>query len=117
MGDDLQACRDQIKPELALYIGGMGAREKNFYNDYAKRLGYADAAVAIQDHFLAGRRKEAMAAVPDKLVDELCLVGPADRVRDRVQAWKQASGNGAVGTMLLGGASVDAMRVIAEAAA
>jgi len=117
MGDDLQACRDAIKPELALYIGGMGAREKNFYNDYAKRLGYADAAVRIQDEFLAGRRKEAMAAVPDALVDELCLVGPADRITDRVQAWKQASDAQAVGTMLLGGASVEAMRVIAEAAA
>lgn len=116
MGDDLQECRDRIKPELALYIGGMGAREKNFYNDYAKRLGYADAAVRIQDHFLSGRREEAMAAVPDALVDELCLVGPADRIRDRVQAWNQASENGAVGTMLLGGASVEAMRVIAEAA-
>ena len=116
MGDDLQACRDTIKPELALYIGGMGAREKNFYNDYAKRLGYADAAVQIQDEFLAGRRKEAMAAVPDALVDELCLVGPADRIKDRVQAWKQASDAQAVGTMLLGGASVEAMRVVAEAA-
>ena len=63
MGDDLQACRDAIRPELALYIGGMGAREKNFYNDYAKRLGYADAAVQIQDEFLGGRRAEAAAAV------------------------------------------------------
>lgn len=117
MGDDLQACRDAIKPELALYIGGMGAREKNFYNDYAKRLGYTDAAVQIQDEFLAGRRKEAMAAVPDALVDELCLVGSADRIKDRVQAWKQAADAQAVGTMLLGGASIEAMRVIAEAAA
>ena len=117
MGDDLQACRDAIKPELALYIGGMGARDKNFYNDYAKRLGYTDAAVQIQDEFLAGRRKEAMAAVPDALVDELCLVGSADRIKDRVQAWKQAADAQAVGTMLLGGASIEAMRVIAEAAA
>ena len=117
MGDDLQACRDAIKPELALYIGGMGAREKNFYNDYAKRLGYADAAIRIQDEFLGGRRMEAMAAVPDALVDELCLVGSADRIKDRIQAWKQASGAQAVGTMLLGRASIEAMRVVAEAAA
>lgn len=117
MGDDLQACRDKIKPELALYIGGMGAREKNFYNDYAKRLGYADAAVEIQDNFLGGRRKEAAAAVPDALVDELCLVGPADRVKDRVAAWKDASKDGSVGAILLGGASLEAMRTIAEAAA
>jgi len=59
MGDDVQACRDALKPELALYIGGMGAREKNFYNDYATRLGYGDAAAKIQDAFLGGRRGEA----------------------------------------------------------
>lgn len=117
MGDDLQACRDKIKPELALYIGGMGAREKNFYNDYAKRLGYADAARQVQDDFLGGRRKDAVAAVPDALVDELCLVGSADRIKDRLSVWKEASDNGGVGAMLLGGASTEAMRVIAEAAA
>ena len=117
LGDDLQACRDAIRSELALYIGGMGAREKNFYNDYAKRLGYADAAAKIQDEFLGGRRAEAAAAVPDALIDELCLVGSADRIKDRLQAWKEASKSNAVGTMLLGNASVDAMRVIAEAAA
>ena len=118
MGDDLQACRDKLKPELSLYIGGMGARAKNFYNDYAKRLGYADAAVKIQDEFLAGHRDTVAAAVPDALVDELCLVGPPDRIRDRIQAWKDASVNNAVGTILLGGANdIDSMRVIAEAAA
>lgn len=117
MGDDLVACRDKIRPELALYIGGMGAREKNFYNDYAKRLGYADAAREIQDAFLGGRRKDAMAAVPDALVDELCLVGSAERIKDRIQVWKEASKAGAVGAILLGGASKEAMRVIAEAAA
>ena len=117
MGDDLEACRDKLKPELALYIGGMGAREKNFYNDYAKRLGYADAAAKIQDEFLGGRRKDAAASVPDALIDELCLVGSADRIKDRVQAWKDAGRDGSVGAMLLGGASLDAMRVIAEAAA
>ena len=67
MGNDLQACRDALKPEMALYIGGMGARSKNFYNDYVKRLGHEAAAVKIQDAFLAGRRDEAAAAVPDAL--------------------------------------------------
>ena len=114
MGDELQACRDAIKPELALYIGGMGAREKNFYNDFAKRHGYEDEAARIQDAFLGGRRPEAVAAVPDKLVDELCLVGSADRIKDRLQAWKAASKDGSVGTLLLGGASVEALRVCAE---
>ena len=81
MGADLQACRDALKPELALYIGGMGARTKNFYNDFTKHLGYEEAAVKIQDAFLSGKRAEAIAAVPDTLVDEVSLVGgcSADR--------------------------------------
>jgi F420-dependent oxidoreductase-like protein len=115
MGKDLQACRDALKPELALYIGGMGARAKNFYNDYTKRLGYEEAAAKIQDAFLAGRRDEAAAAVPDKLVDETALVGTPDRIKDRLQAWKAASKDGSVGTMLLGGGSVEALRACAEA--
>jgi len=76
MGPDLERCRDAIRPNLALYIGGMGARSKNYYNDLAKRLGYEAAAVAIQELYLAGRRKEAEAAVPDALIDATSLVGP-----------------------------------------
>jgi F420-dependent oxidoreductase-like protein len=117
MGKDLQACRDALKPEMALYIGGMGARTKNFYNDYVKRLGHEDAAVKIQDAFLGGRKGEAAAAVPDALIDETALVGPPERIKDRVQAWKDGAKGNAIGTMLLGGASVEALRVIAEAAA
>jgi F420-dependent oxidoreductase-like protein len=115
MGDDLQACRDVIKGELALYIGGMGARNKNFYNDYAKRLGYEEAAVKIQDAFLDGRRAEAVAAVPDSLVDETALVGSADRIKDRMQAWKAAAADKSVGSMLLGIKDHEALRMIAEA--
>jgi len=114
MGDDLQACRDSIKPELALYIGGMGARDKNFYNDYVKRLGYEEAAVKIQDAFLSGHRKEAQALVPDALVDETSLVGPRDRIRDRLKAWKEASAGGEIGSMLIGGADAEGLRLIAE---
>jgi F420-dependent oxidoreductase-like protein len=117
MGDDLQKCRDAVKPQLALYIGGMGAREKNFYNDYAKRLGYADEAVKIQDHFLAGRRNDAAANVPDKLVDEIALVGNADRIKGRLKEWKAASGGGRIGTMLIAGADKEGLRVAAEAVA
>src|SRR5512134_2712774 len=98
LGDDLEKCRMPVKGMLALYIGGMGARAKNFYNDYARRLGYEAEAVHIQDLYLAGKKAEAMALVPDKLVDETALVGPKERIRDRVAAWK-ASG---VPTMLLG---------------
>ena|SRR5688572_3098102 len=117
MGPDLQKCRDSLKPELALYIGGMGARSKNFYNDYVRRLGYEAEAAKIQDAFLAGRKDEALAAVPDKLIDETALVGPPDRIKDRLQAWKQGAAGHKIGTMLLGGADAAAMRVIAEAVA
>ncbi len=115
MGADLQACRDALKPELALYIGGMGARAKNFYNDFTKQLGYEEAAVKIQDAFLSGRRAEAVAAVPDALVDEVSLVGSAERIKDRLKAWKEAGKKNEVGSMLLSGVTVDSLRVAAEA--
>lgn len=115
MGPDLQACRDALKPELALYIGGMGARSKNFYNDFAKQMGYEAAAAKIQDAFLGGRRAEAIAAVPDALVDETSLVGSPQRIKDRLQAWKEAGSRHDVGSMLLSGVAVDSLRVVAEA--
>jgi F420-dependent oxidoreductase-like protein len=115
MGEDLAACRDAIRPQLALYIGGMGARSKNFYNDLTRRLGYEAAAVDIQDHFLAGRRKDAEAAVPDALIDEISLVGSKDRIRDRLQAWKELAKDHRVGSLVLTGATPEALRVVAEA--
>ena len=115
MGPDLQACRDALKPELALYIGGMGARSKNFYNDFAKQMGYEAAAAKIQDAFLGGRRAEAIAAVPDALVDETSLVGSPERIKDRLNAWKNAGKRNEVGSMLLSGVTVDSLRVVAEA--
>ena len=115
IGDDLDACRLPIKEGLALYIGGMGARDKNFYNDLAKRIGYEAAAVEIQDHFLSGRRAEAAAAVPDSLVDEVALVGPKGRIRERLGAWKEAGQKGHVTEMLIkGSASIEALQLMAE---
>jgi len=116
IGDDIVACRDALRPGLALYIGGMGARGRNFYNDLAKRLGYEAAAAAIQDHFLAGRRNEAAAAVPDALIDEISLVGPPERIKDRLQAWQELAKESWVGSLVLAGADAAAMRVVAEAA-
>jgi F420-dependent oxidoreductase-like protein len=116
MGDDLDACRDALRPELALYIGGMGARSKNFYNDLAKRLGYEEAAETIQNFYLDGKKKDAEAAVPAKLIDEISLVGPAARIKDRMQAWKDVAKTHKVRTMVLTGGSVEALRVAAEAA-
>jgi F420-dependent oxidoreductase-like protein len=115
LGPDVAACRDAIRPELALYIGGMGARSKNYYNDVAVKLGYEGAARTIQDLYLDGKKTEAAAAVPDKLIDEISLVGPAERIKDRLAAWQQVAKDRAIGTMVLKGASIEVMRVIAEA--
>lgn len=86
--DDLETCWNQFKPLLALYIGGMGAKGKNFYYDMACRYGYEEAATTIQDLYLEGKRVEAIAAVPNALVDEVALCGPKERVRERLEMWK-----------------------------
>lgn len=114
MGDNVEECMMPIRGSMALYIGGMGARDKNFYNDYAKRLGFEDAAVKIQDLYLAGRKDEAMAAVPAELIDACHLVGPADRIRERLQRWKQADANGVCSNMLLGCQQPEALEVVAS---
>jgi alkanesulfonate monooxygenase SsuD/methylene tetrahydromethanopterin reductase-like flavin-dependent oxidoreductase (luciferase family) len=114
LGDDVARCRLPVKGMLSLYIGGMGARGKNFYNDYARRLGYEEAATRVQDLYLEGKKLEALAAVPDSLVDEVALVGPADRIRERLKAWREAGGKGHVGSILAAGASPEAMRLLAE---
>ena len=90
MNDDLAAARDAIRPQLALYVGGMGARGKNFYNDHVTRQGWGDAAKKIQDLYLAGNKKEATAQVPDDLVDAVTLVGPKELIRDQVAAWRES---------------------------
>ncbi len=114
VGDDVDACRQPVKGNMALYIGGMGARDKNFYNDYAKALGFEDAAVKIQDLFLSGKKDEAAAAVPDELVDAVHLVGPAERIRERLQAWKAAGDKGHVGSMLIASGQPEALEIIAS---
>ena len=114
VSDDLEKVRMPVKGNLALYIGGMGARNKNFYNDLAKRLGYEEAAVKIQDLFLDGQRAEAAMAVPDELVDACHLVGPADRIRERLQVWKEAGLKKWVHTMNIGTMQPEALELLAE---
>jgi F420-dependent oxidoreductase-like protein len=111
VGDDVAACRVVVKPRLALYVGGMGARGRNFYNDIARRYGYEAAAKSIQDLYLAGRKAEAEAAVPDDLVDEVALCGPRERIRERLAEWT-ASG---VTTLMVAGDAA-AVRTMAELA-
>ncbi|HXJ35535.1 MAG TPA: LLM class F420-dependent oxidoreductase [Candidatus Eisenbacteria bacterium] len=112
LGDDVQKCLDRVKPQLALYIGGMGARGKNFYNDLACRYGFESAAKTIQDLYLAGKKDEATAAVPNELADEVSLVGSKDRIRDRLAAWRASP----VGTMILAVGQPEALRTMAEIA-
>jgi alkanesulfonate monooxygenase SsuD/methylene tetrahydromethanopterin reductase-like flavin-dependent oxidoreductase (luciferase family) len=114
MGDNVQFCTMAMKPMFALYIGGMGAKSKNFYNDYAKRLGYEEAAETIQELYLEGKKEEATMAVPDELIDECALIGPPERIKERLQSWKDLDKTGKLGTLILGNASKKAMQVIAE---
>jgi hypothetical protein len=88
----------------------MGARSKNFYKEYIEKIGFAEAAQQIQNLYLDGKKNEAIQAVPDALVDRLNLVGPADRIREGFQAWKGSK----VGTLLVGTAQPEALRLMAE---
>ncbi len=110
MGADTAACRNAVKPYLALYVGGMGARDRNFYYNVACRYGYEEAAGKIQDLYLQGKKAEAIAAVPDELVDEVSLCGPKERISERLAAWR-ASG---VTTLICGTSDLDTVRALAE---
>lgn len=108
--DDLEVGRNMVKPFMALYIGGMGARGKNFYFDLACRYGYEQAATEIQDLYLAGRKEEAIARVPDELVDETNLVGPREAIRDRLETWQKSG----VTTLLISTMDIATVRTLAE---
>lgn len=90
MDDDVQAALDRLKPEVALYVGGMGHKNKNYHKEMMIRRGYGDAADRIQELYLAGHKAEATAAVPDEWVDAKSLVGPAKRIRERFGAWEES---------------------------
>jgi F420-dependent oxidoreductase-like protein len=95
--DDRAAARDAMRPYLALYVGGMGSRERNFYNDLVRRYGFEDAARQVQDLYLEGRTQQAAAALPDELIDAVSLCGPADVVRERLRVFRDAG----VGTLIV----------------
>jgi F420-dependent oxidoreductase-like protein len=107
---DVQAARDFLKPLLALYVGGMGAKGQNFYTRLAERYGYAEAAATVQDLYLAGKKNEAIAAVPDALVDEVALVGGRERIADRVAAFRDCG----VTTLVLQARQPEALRLLAD---
>ncbi|MFT5033789.1 MAG: F420-dependent oxidoreductase-like protein [Bermanella sp.] len=114
MDDNIDGCRHFVKDFLALYIGGMGAKGKNFYTDYATRCGYGAEAEKIQDLYLAGKKTEAIAAVPDQLVDDIALVGPEGRIRERAKDWKAAGARGEIGTMLINAQQPEVLPILAD---
>ena len=116
--DDLAGARDAMRPFLALYVGGMGSRERNFYNQLVQRYGFEDEARAVQDLYLDGKRHEAAAALPDELIDLVSLCGPADRVRDRLALYRE-SGVGTLGVSPMAWdreARLEQLRLVAELA-
>lgn len=114
VNDDIEAARRPVKENMGFYIGGMGAKNKNYYAEYATRLGYGEAASAIQDAFLSGRRAEAFSMVPDELVDKVALVGPAGHIREQLATWKQAGKERKVSAMLCRATSKEALEILAK---
>jgi len=110
ISDDVQAALAPVKAMLGFYIGGMGAKKRNFHMELMARMGFEAEAAKIQDLFMEGRREEAVAAVPDEFADEISLVGPLDRIKDRLQAWKDTP----VTTLLITNRDVETMRTMAE---
>ena len=110
VGDDVQALRDSLKPYFALYVGGMGAKGKNFYNALVRRYGWEAEAERIQELYLGGKQREAIAAVPDELVDAVSLIGPKERIRDRLEAWRETP----VTTLIVGSPQPEALEVLAD---
>jgi F420-dependent oxidoreductase-like protein len=110
--DDVDAGREFLKPYYALYVGGMGARGTNFYNDLMRRYGYEEAATEIQELYLDGRKRDAAAAVPDAFVDEIALIGPKERLAERLEAWKESGAT----TLLVSTQQPEALRALAEIA-
>jgi F420-dependent oxidoreductase-like protein len=114
--DDIDRARDAMRPLIALYVGGMGSREKNFYNQLVRRYGFEDAAREVQDLYLDGKREEAAAALPVELIDEVSLCGSEDRIRDRLGVYRDAG----VGTLIATPLALDregrsrTMRALAE---
>ena len=110
ISDDVAAARNSVRPGLALYIGGMGSRGRNFYNDLACRYGFEEAAAEIQDHYLAGKPFAAATAIPDALIDEVSLVGTKDMVHDRLAAWRESG----VTTLNISTTDITTLRTLAE---
>lgn len=109
--DDIKGALDKARPTIALYVGGMGAQSKNYHKQKMIERGYADAAERIQELFLAGRKEEAIAAVPDDFLDEMSLVGPRERIAERFKLWRDSRFT----HLRLVGVDIEAMELMARA--
>jgi F420-dependent oxidoreductase-like protein len=108
--DDVKGGLDFMKLSLSFYIGGMGAKDRNFHLDVVSRMGFEDEARKVQDLFMAGKRDEAAAAVPDALADEISLVGPKERIKERLEAWEESP----VTTLLVGARDEETVKLLPE---
>lgn len=111
--DDVQAAMDSLRPFVGLYVGGMGAESKNFHKDMMARRGFPEEADRIQELFLAGKREEAIAAVPDAYLDQGALIGPPDRIAERFRAWQDLKG---ITGLTLHTSQPEAMELVAKLA-
>ena len=108
--DDIQGAINAIKQNVGFYVGGMGAKSFNVHKDHISRMGFEEEANHVQELFMSGRRDEAMAAVPDELCDEISLIGPKERIRERLAAWKESP----VTTINVGANNRDTLAFMAE---
>ena len=114
--DDLEKAADRIRPLLALYVGGMGAKGQNFHLDVFARMGWEGVCARVQEHYLAGHKRDAVAAIPTEMVTDVALLGPPGRIRDEVRRWEGT----AVTTLLVQSTPFDGddlagLRAIADA--
>ena len=108
--NDIPAALAEVKQTVGFYVGGMGSGKRNFHRELMARMGFEEASFEVQELFLGGKREEAIATVPDEFVDEISLVGPPERIRDRLQAWEESD----VTTLMVGARDPGMLREAAE---
>ncbi|MFK7977869.1 MAG: LLM class F420-dependent oxidoreductase [Halioglobus sp.] len=112
--DDVEAVQSMLRPAMARQLGGMGAKSKNFYAEFARRMGYDDAVEQVQSLYLAGEKAKAAEAVPADLMDRTTLIGPKERIRERLEDWRQAGKRGSLDMMILTSTQPEALTFMAQ---
>jgi F420-dependent oxidoreductase-like protein len=114
VNDDVQGVMDFMKPAMARQLGGMGSKSKNFYAEFARRMGYDDEVEQIQSLYLSGEKEKAATVVPEALIDSTCLIGPEERIRERLGPWREAEQRGSLDMMLLTTVQPEALELMAS---